>query len=166
MTSDDTPGRLNIYDGLPFRVIVDYAHNVHGLKAFCEFTGQLDIKGRRIVVLSADGKKSDDEIKRIAGVLANEFDYFICRGTKSAYFLGGRNKGEIAALIKSTLIEHHIGKDKIEIILDPEEAVDKALSIANPEDLLVIFYGHSFWEKIKNYSGIESKKPHLTINTE
>ncbi len=27
MSMENTPGRLNVYDELPFRVIIDYAHN-------------------------------------------------------------------------------------------------------------------------------------------
>jgi len=157
MTIERTPGRMNIYDGLPFRVIVDWAHNAHGYKAFFQFVHQLEVKGQRIGVISEDGSKNDDEIKTITGMFADEFDYFICHDTWDNPHLGGRNKGELTAQLKSALIEHHIEKDKIETIPDPGDAVDKALSIARPGDLVVIFYGEDSWERITNFAGLASE---------
>jgi len=156
MTNDNTPGRLNIYEGLPFRVIVDHAHNAHGLKAFCEFVNQLDVKGRRIAVLFGIGDRSDEEIRNNVHIVADNFDYFLCRDPRK---LRGRSKGEIAALLTSTLIEHGIEKNSIETIINHEEAVDRALSIAKPSDLLVILLGNSYWDKIKSYSEKQLEEP-------
>jgi len=156
MSKDETPGRMNIYDGLPFLVIVDYAHNVHSLKAFCKFTRQLEIKGRRIVVMAQGRHRSDEEVTRNASVVAKEFDYFICR---NSHHLGGRSKEELPALYKSALLEYGVEEDKIEMIHDPDAGIDKALSIAKPGDLLVIFMGHAFREKIEHTgTGPEAEK--------
>jgi len=37
MNYENTPGRLNFYDELPFRALIDYAHNTDGVQYLCEF---------------------------------------------------------------------------------------------------------------------------------
>ncbi|MFD1733551.1 hypothetical protein ACFSC4_23945 [Deinococcus malanensis] len=36
-----SPGRLNLYDGHPFRVLLDYAHNPTGMEYLSELIGHL-----------------------------------------------------------------------------------------------------------------------------
>ena len=38
---DMTPGRLNLFDALPFGVLIDYVHNAHGYEALCRCLQQL-----------------------------------------------------------------------------------------------------------------------------
>lgn len=148
MTPENTPGRLNVFDDLPFRVIVDFAHNAHAIAAFCHLLRQLPVKGRRIAIYGAPGDRCDEDIKENASLIADNFDYFFCRDSISTR---GRARGETMALVSSALVEHGIEKDKIESIPDPEKAVKKAFSIAKSGDLLVIFAGNLFWESIKDY---------------
>ncbi|MDH4315909.1 MAG: cyanophycin synthetase, partial [Gammaproteobacteria bacterium] len=46
------PGRTNIYDEHPFKVILDYAHNPAAVRAMCNMVDRFDVDGRRIVVLA------------------------------------------------------------------------------------------------------------------
>ena len=41
------PGRMNIYDEHPFKVILDYGHNPAAVEAMCELVERLDVTGRR-----------------------------------------------------------------------------------------------------------------------
>ena len=41
------PGRMNIYDEHPFKVILDYAHNAAAVKAICDLVDRFDVEGRR-----------------------------------------------------------------------------------------------------------------------
>src|SRR5207237_1146807 len=51
------PGRGNFYDGHPFRVLLDYAHNAHGMTAMTRTLLALPVAGRRIGVLAAPGDR-------------------------------------------------------------------------------------------------------------
>ena len=73
------PGRMNIYDEHPFRVILDYAHNPAAVKAMCDLVDRFETEGKRIVVLSAPGDRRDEDIREIAEIASGHFDHFICR---------------------------------------------------------------------------------------
>src|SRR4029078_10266741 len=47
------PGRMNIFEDHPFRVILDYGHNPAAVEAMCQLTDRLEVAGKRIVVLAA-----------------------------------------------------------------------------------------------------------------
>ena len=46
------PGRMNIHDEHPFKVILDYGHNPAAMRAVCQLVDRLDVSGQRTVVLS------------------------------------------------------------------------------------------------------------------
>ena len=143
-----TPGRMNLYEGLPFRLIVDHAHNAHGLNAFCQFIEQQEIAGKKIAVLFSIADRSDQEIQANAEIVSRHFDYFFCREPRQ---LHDRKAGEITQITRSALLEQGIDDQNIQIITDPETAIDQAISIAKPGDLLVIFVGHAFHETIQRH---------------
>ena len=73
------PGRTNIYDEHPFKVILDYAHNPAAVRAMCNLVDRFEPEGRRIVVLAAPGDRRDEDIREIASIAAGHFDHYICR---------------------------------------------------------------------------------------
>ena len=60
------PGRMNVYDEHPFKVIFDYAHNAHAVGAMADLARRLDVRGRRIVVVAGPGDRRDEDIRAIA----------------------------------------------------------------------------------------------------
>ena len=149
---ENTPGRLNLIDGLPFKVVSDYAQNAHGMEALCRFVRELHGTGQRIVVFFTDGAKSDEEIFRITSILARGFDRFICRDANVVSFLRGRKKGEIPALVATGLRHAGVAEARIRVVPDPATAVDTALRMANREDLIVILFGDQFREQIEAFA--------------
>jgi len=129
------PGRMNIYDEHPFRVILDYAHNPAAVRAMCNLVDRFDVEGRRIVVLSAPGDRRDEDIREIAAVAAGHFDHFICRCDDNRR---GRGKDEVAVMLKNELLAHGIAADHIEIVPDEQEANQRALEMAAPGELILI----------------------------
>jgi len=75
---DSTPGRLNIFDDLPFRVIVDYAHNADGFRKLSEFIDTQPVSGRKILMLRVDSEHRDVDLKVMMSELAGHFDHYIC----------------------------------------------------------------------------------------
>jgi cyanophycin synthetase len=129
------PGRMNIYDEHPFKVILDYAHNPAAVRAMCSLVDRIEPEGRRIVVLSAPGDRRDEDIREIAEIAAGHFDFFICRCDDNRR---GRGKEEVAVMLKNALLENGIESDRIEVIADEQEATSRALQVAEPGDLVLV----------------------------
>ena len=129
------PGRMNIYDEHPFRVILDYAHNTAAVAAMCGVVDRFDVDGRRIVVLAAPGDRRDEDIRGIAEIAAGHFDHYICRCDDNRR---GRGPDEVAVMMKNKLLEAGIAADRIEVIPDEQEATLRALEFAGPGDLLLV----------------------------
>jgi cyanophycin synthetase len=129
------PGRMNIYDEHPFRVILDYAHNPAAVKAMCDLVDRFETDGKRIVVLSAPGDRRDEDIREIAAIASGHFDYFICRRDDNTR---GRGDDEVAVMLKNRLLEEGISPDQIEVVPDEQEANTRALEMAQPGDLILV----------------------------
>jgi cyanophycin synthetase len=129
------PGRMNIYDEHPFRVILDYAHNPAAVKAMCSLVDRFEADGKRIVVLSAPGDRRDEDIRDIAEIASGHFDHFICRCDDNRR---GRGEDEVAVMLKNRLLEKGISADQIEVVPDEQEANARALEMAEPGDLILM----------------------------
>lgn len=73
------PGRLNVYEEHPFKVIVDYGHNPHAIRAMCDLVQRLDVPGRRLAVLTIPGDRLRRGRRRVARISAPHFDHFVLR---------------------------------------------------------------------------------------
>jgi cyanophycin synthetase len=129
------PGRMNIYDEHPFRVILDYAHNPAAVEAMCGLVDRFDVEGRKIMVLSAPGDRRDEDIHEIARIAAGHFDHFICRCDDGRR---GRGKDEVAVMLKNKLLEEGVPVDHIEVIPDEQAAVTRSLEMAESGDLILV----------------------------
>src|ERR1700756_4184122 len=49
------PGRMNVFNEHPFKVLFDYGHNAHAVSVMADLAQRLDVQGRRIVVLAGPG---------------------------------------------------------------------------------------------------------------
>jgi len=131
-------GRLNVYDELPFRVILDYGHNPAAVRAMVELVRRLDVPERRVVVLSAPGDRRDEDIADIAKAVADSgiFDRVFVKRDDG---LRGRGPDEVPALIKNFLMEGGYPEGQIEVIPDERACIDAALAYCGRDDLLLIF---------------------------
>jgi cyanophycin synthetase len=129
------PGRMNIYNEHPFKVILDYAHNPAAVRAMCNLVDRFDVDGQRIIVLAAPGDRRDEDIRQIAKMAAGHFDHYICRCDDNRR---GRGPDEVAGMLKKALLEFGVDESCIEVIPDEQEAIGKALQASAPGDLLLI----------------------------
>jgi cyanophycin synthetase len=130
------PGRLNVYDKHPFKVILDYGHNPGAVQAMADLVGRLDVTGRRLVVLSAPGDRRDEDIREVARICALAYDEFILRTDDDPR---GRDQDSVPGLQRAALLEAGVAADRIQVIPAEQEAVARGLELAQPGDLLVIF---------------------------
>ncbi len=150
------PGRLNVYDELPFKVILDYGHNPAAVGAMAEMVRRMDVNGRRLCVLSAPGDRRDEDIEAIARNAAGSFDEFIVRRDDARR---GRAIGEVTGMLRAGLIAGGVEEGKITVIEDEQEAIDAALARGRAGDLLVIFGDEisRCWKQIVGYGGGETR---------
>ena len=130
------PGRMNVYGEHPFKVIMDYAHNAHATSVMADLAQRLDVGGRRIVVVAGPGDRRDEDLRDIAATVAGKFDHYIVRRDDG---LRGRDGDEVPRIIARALEAAGVDASAISMIPDEQEAVDAALRMGQPGDLLVVF---------------------------
>lgn len=131
----EVPGRLEaIEQGQPFDVFVDYAHSPDGLRAILESVKPL-CQGRLIVVFGCGGNR--DQLKRpIMGAVAAKWSDFVIVTSDNPR---KESPSQIASEIEKGLKESSkIRGDDYVIILDRYEAIQKALSMAQSQDVVII----------------------------
>lgn len=148
---ETNPGRMNFFHGLPFTVLLDYAHNEDGHRQLQSFVETLDVPGRRIIALAVAGRLTDNEIIGLAGQLAGTYDFFIHRNYSE---LHGRRPDEIAALVRQGLINAGVPESRF-LDLPGDWDTDKVLAQCRPGDLLVATSSYKYrqedWDSLRRY---------------
>jgi UDP-N-acetylmuramoyl-L-alanyl-D-glutamate--2,6-diaminopimelate ligase len=121
------PGRFDRVDeGQPFTVFVDYAHTPGALEAALEAARELGRGGRVICVFGAGGDR--DRAKRpLMGQVVSEL-------ADLALVTSDNPRSEDPAVIASEVVD---GLD-LEVELDRRRAIERALELARPGDVVVI----------------------------
>ncbi len=130
------PGRMNVFNEHPFKVLFDYGHNAHAVAAMADLAQRLEVSGRRLVVVAGPGDRRDEDLRDIAKAVAGGFDHYICRRDDG---LRGRKSDEVPQLIAATLREHGVADHQISIIPDEQDAIDAGLRMAQSGDVLLVF---------------------------
>jgi len=130
------PGRMNIFNEHPFKVLLDYGHNAHAVGAMTDLALRLDVTGRRIVVLAGPGDRRDEDLRAIAQVVAGRFAHYICRRDDS---LRERKPDEVPRIMAAALSDAGVREAAISIIPDEQEATAAALAMGRQGDLILIF---------------------------
>ena len=138
----DNPGRLQRWNlgGVQagVQVYVDYAHNPDGLAQFLDLVRQAHREGGRLhLLLGQAGDRSDEAIADLAATAASfRPDHVVLKDMDG--YLRGRESGEVARLLRTTLTRHGMADDAIVECLDETEAVRAILAAACPGDSLAL----------------------------
>jgi cyanophycin synthetase len=127
---------MNVFSEHPFKVLMDYGHNAHAVGVMADLAQRLDATGRRIVVLAGPGDRRDEDLRAIADAVAGKFDHYICRRDDS---LRGRDGDEVPRIIARALQAGGVAEAAISIIPDEQQAIDAALRMGQPGDLVLVF---------------------------
>jgi len=153
-THDQNPGRLNVYDGHPFRVIVDYAHNPAGLEQIAAMVERIRPNYNRVIaVLSGTGDRRDQDIRRLGEIAAGMVDELIIKETSQRR---GRPRGDGPRLVREGALAGGLDEERIRYVEGEVEAVEAALRRASRGDLVLVFadeYGPT-WEKITTFAPV------------
>ncbi len=133
---EHSPGRLNVFDGHGFRVILDYAHNPAGLRALGDLILKMRPRHRRLIgMINIPGDRRDDDMREMGALAARYFDEIIFREDPARR---GRKPGEIVALLAEGALAAGFPEERIRLILEEDEAADICLGMAQPGDLVVL----------------------------
>jgi cyanophycin synthetase len=132
-SATQNPGRMNLIDFVNFKVILDYGHNVPAVKALGSALQHVT-KGRKIVVAHGTGNRLDEHIRMFGAALADVYDHLIVTDADPRH----RFPGETPDLVRAGALERGLAEDKVEVVVDPIEAIDRAFSTVLPGDLIVV----------------------------
>lgn len=148
---DHSPGRLNVHDAHGVRIIMDYAHNAHGLAELGKLVRGLRKDFERVLgVVGAPGDRRDSDIAEIGGISAGMFDHLVFREDHDRR---GRSPGEVPRLLREGALKAGCATSQIEMVSDEAEAVDHVLRKARPGDLVVVAADtiDKVWQQITSF---------------
>jgi len=144
------PGRMNVFDEHPFRVILDYGHNAAAINSICQLVERLEVTGRRVCVLAAPGDRRDEDIRAIADEASGHFDHYICRADDNRR---GRGDDEVPRMLQQQLLANGVDAGAVDVVPDEVMSVTKALEMAQEGDLVVLFADdvRRSWNQVIHY---------------
>jgi cyanophycin synthetase len=147
------PGRLNLVEQGGVRLVIDYSHNVDGMRQLADFVRRMvepagakgvakgapaPSRGRAIGVIGIPGDRRDADQHDYGYLAAGAFDEIVVREDRN---LRGRRPGETAgnvvAGIRAARAKGEAVTARVDTILDEAAAVRAAIRRALPGDLVV-----------------------------
>jgi len=134
----DNFGRLMQFERDGVRILIDYAHNVEGLRGLLGVAEHLRAgRGRLGTLLGHAGNRQDAEIAALAQVAAAFHPALVVVKENEAH-LRGRAPGEIPRLIHAALRAAGLPESALAVRMSELEAVRCALAWARPGDVLAL----------------------------
>lgn len=137
-------GRLELLNTqTPYYVMVDYAHTPNGITKLLNFVHTLDIK-RSIVVIGQAGERDYLKRPKVGNVVVENATY--------AIFTYEDPRSEDPQAICNDIVKELKEKhNNYEIVIDRREAIEKAISMAEDNDMVLILgKGNETYEKLKD----------------
>ena len=166
------PGRLNLVELNGVKIVIDYAHNPHGLQMLGDFVERVTADtpagappgaaswtaNLRVAVIATPGDRREEDMRELGRVGARYFDEIIVREDANPR---GREKGETAELVMAGVREAMATGARAghaEIVIDEMEATRKALDRSRPGDLVVLCvdYATEVWKEIESRRSLAS----------
>jgi cyanophycin synthetase len=150
-----TPGRMNLFRFPEFEVLVDYAHNVGGLKAVGDYINSLDVT-KKVGVVAGVGNRRQEDFYELGQVSGRIFDEIIVR-------LDADLRGKTAAEITEPLlqgIKNVAPAKKVKVIPEEMRAIAYALENAEAGAIIAIFTEdvHESVKMVESFKVIQDRK--------
>ncbi|MCP4044683.1 MAG: hypothetical protein GY732_01680, partial [Gammaproteobacteria bacterium] len=167
MGINTTPGRLNEISGFPFEVLVDAAHNPHGIRYLLQYVSQREVAGKRVIVFGIRKTLSDEGIRQCSALIAGHFRLYILRNYRISE-PSGTAEARALEIVRKELIRH--GVRESDIIVEPSvlDAVDRGIECSGEGDLLFVQVpagGNDKWEMIDRIKESEYRAGADLVNT-
>ena len=145
---ETTPGRMNEFGGLPFRVIVDFAHNPDGLRRIAEFADNQEITGRKLVAFAGTATRPETMLRNMGSALAGHFDFYFC---KEHVPVRNKNVPRVAHLLQEGLLKNGVAIEQTTIRTHGREVIFEIFDACEPGDLLMMLIGHVEMHQLPDY---------------
>ncbi len=133
------PGRMEVIQEKPFKVVVDYAHTPDALESvyqtLLENPTNKNLKTRLICVFGSAGGGRDKWKRPEMGKIAAKYCQYIILTNEDPY---DENPKEILDQIEQGIKKAEQFKPNLLKILDRKEAIKKAIQLANSGDVVII----------------------------
>ena len=128
-----TPGRMNFFQFKNFSVLIDYAHNAHGMRAIGSFMSKVEATCK-VGLIAGVGDRRDEDTIELGEEAARVFDEIIIRQDRN---LRGKTEDEIIALLTKGI--HNIKPGmKITSFKKETEAIDYTMRNAQKGSYITI----------------------------
>lgn len=135
-TPENNPGRGNFMEVGGVKVVLDFAHNPHAMRALTQALNNIPSK-RQLYLCGQGGDRSDADIRQMTQVIRDaDPDAIIIKEIPAV--LRGRNTGEVPAIIRQCLVGTDYSEDRIFEAQSEFGSVVQALEWAQTGDLLVL----------------------------
>ncbi|MDB5506814.1 MAG: putative cyanophycin synthetase [Devosia sp.] len=145
---EQSPGRMNVFDGHGFKTIVDYCHNPAGLQAIGKLVDQMRPKYQRTIgLIGIAGDRRDSDILEMGALAARIFDVVVFKEDDE---LRGRQPQTLAALLRQGALSTGCSSSRIHVVLPETEAIDVAMRLAQEGDLVFLTVDHveAAWKQV------------------
>ncbi|MBA6354613.1 MULTISPECIES: Mur ligase family protein [unclassified Colwellia] len=133
---DDNPGRGNQFKLNGASVIMDFAHNVHGMNAMALTMANIPASRKFLMLSHAGDRSNDDIIKMTKSALKMKPDILVAAETVE--YLRGRELGEISNLIAKVAIESGMSADNIYFSEGPYQGAQQIVNQLSANDLALL----------------------------
>ena len=125
---------MNLFKFKEFNVLIDYAHNAHGMRAIGKFLSKVEAK-RKIGVIAGVGDRRDEDLIEIGKEAAKMFDEIVIRQDRN---MRGRDEKEIIDLMIKG-IRSVDDKKVCHVIPIESEAIEFVIKkLAKKDDFIII----------------------------
>ena len=137
----DNPGRANWFEHEGVRILVDFAHNEHGLAALAASVNAMRVNangaGRVLLMIGQAGDRSDEAVRGYlrAGCAMNPSRLLLCR---MPGYERGREPDDVPKLMRDEALALGMPDANIALYREPRAAARDALQNARSGDVLVL----------------------------
>jgi UDP-N-acetylmuramyl tripeptide synthase len=154
-TAADNPGRLNMFDLDGVKVLVDFAHNPHGMAALVEVARAISAE-RRLIVLGQAGDRDEASIRGLVRAAWEAApDLVIIKEMRE--YLRGVEEGVVPAIMESELRDLGAPANAMMRAESEMEAVHAALTQARSGDLVLLTIHSDRGAVLDFVSGLEER---------
>lgn len=135
---EENPGRLNLFRHRERTVLVDFAHNPHGLQALLDVADALarPTGGRVIAVIGTAGDRRDEDITALGEIAARRCACVVIKRTEQ--YLRGRSPDSLLALYMEGVARTGLAPDDVPVAADEVSATREALARSSPGDVIAV----------------------------
>lgn len=148
MQPNDNPGRSNVFEINGATVIVDFAHNPHGMDSFIRLTQAMPAQ-RRCLLIGQAGDRSDADIRElVASACKVDWEHVVIK--EMGKYARGRETTEVAKLLHTEFINQGLTENQINHQQHEFEAVQELIENAREGDLIVLLI-HEHRHEVLDY---------------